>query len=149
MQQLALQSFFEIFPRQCPQIGGDAHQGLHGRVQFADGAVGADVAFTLQASKDDAFIVVASGRRPMTPVLGAAGTHDEDAAAILPWAMTGAIWIDADGNGESLGRIASVAPSPGLRPPPSRQILLGGASQGPGAEPIQGGSRTGTDGGAL
>jgi hypothetical protein len=73
---------------------------------LADGAIGADMAFTLQASKDDAFIVVASGRTPMTPVLGAAGTHDEDVAAILPWAMTGAIWIDADGNGESLGRLA-------------------------------------------
>lgn len=81
-------------------------------IALADGAIGADVAFTLQASKDDAFIVVASGKTPMTPVLGAAGTRGEDAAAILPWAMTGAIWIDADGNGEALGRIASPKEKP-------------------------------------
>jgi hypothetical protein len=117
-------------------------------VALADGAVGADVAFTLQAAKDDAFIVVASGHAPMTPVLGAAGTHDEDLAAILPWAMTGAIWIDADGNGESLGRLVPVAPSPGLRPPPSRQVPLQGSGLGPGPEPSPGSSRARTDGGA-
>jgi hypothetical protein len=34
----------------------------------------------------------------MTPVLGG------DPKEITPFAMTGAIWIDADGDGESLGR---------------------------------------------
>jgi hypothetical protein len=44
-----------------------------------------DVTFHLRASKDDAFVVVADG---------ASSFH----------AMTGALWIDADGDGESLGR---------------------------------------------
>jgi hypothetical protein len=37
----------------------------------------------------------------MTPVL-AAGPGGN--AEITPWAMTGAIWIDADGDGKALGR---------------------------------------------
>jgi hypothetical protein len=75
-----------------------------------DGAIGADVAFTLHASGDDVFVVVASGHTPMTPVLGSGRASGDDADALLPWAMTGAIWIDADGNGEALGRHAVPAP---------------------------------------
>ena len=37
----------------------------------------------------------------MLPVLGAADGGEGD---ITPWAMSGAIWIDADGDGKSLGR---------------------------------------------
>jgi hypothetical protein len=116
-------------------------------VALADGAIGADVAFTLQAAKDDAFIVVASGPTPLTPVLGAVGLADADAAAILPWAMTGAIWIDADGNGESLGRIVPVGPSPGPGTPLSRSVLLRGAGPKPAAEPISASPRAGKDAG--
>ena len=29
-----------------------------------------------------------------------------DDKEIAPWAMTGAVWIDADGDGKSLGRVA-------------------------------------------
>ncbi len=60
--------------------------------------MGADLTFTVVARSDDAIAVVASGSRPMSPVLSG------DAAEIAPWAMTGAIWIDADGDGKSLGR---------------------------------------------
>jgi hypothetical protein len=67
----------------------------------AAGALAADATFTLRAAADDAFVVVASGKTPMTPVLAG------DAAEITPWAMTGAIWIDADGDGNALGRSAA------------------------------------------
>jgi hypothetical protein len=62
------------------------------------GARGADLSFALRFDKDDAFFVVASGKKPLKPVL------DGDDREILPWAMTGAIWVDADGDGRSLGR---------------------------------------------
>jgi hypothetical protein len=67
----------------------------------AAGALAADATFTLRADADDAFVVIASGSTPMTPVLvaGPGGS-----AEITPWAMTGAIWIDAGGDGKSLGR---------------------------------------------
>jgi len=67
----------------------------------AAGALAADATFTVRASADDAFVVVASGARPMSPVLGSAAGAD---AEITPWAMSGAIWIDADRDGKSLGR---------------------------------------------
>jgi hypothetical protein len=64
----------------------------------ATGALVADVSFDLRVSGDDAFVVIASGARPMSPVL--AGDDRE----IVPWAMTGALWVDAEGDGRSLGR---------------------------------------------
>ena len=36
-------------------------------------------------------------RKPMSPVLGSAAGAD---AEITPWAMSGAIWIDADRDGK-------------------------------------------------
>lgn len=65
---------------------------------LASGAQGADVTFVLQFERDDALFVIASGSRPLSPVLGG------DDAEILPWAMSGAIWVDADGDGRALGR---------------------------------------------
>jgi hypothetical protein len=62
------------------------------------GALVADVSFDLRATADDAFVVIASGTRPMSPVL--AGDDRE----IVPWAMTGALWVDADRDGRALGR---------------------------------------------
>jgi hypothetical protein len=63
------------------------------------GAQAADVTFDrLRFDADDAFYVVAKGSRPMSPVLSG------DPKEIAPWAMTGAIWVDADGDGKSLGR---------------------------------------------
>jgi hypothetical protein len=67
----------------------------------AAGALVADTTFALRAQADDAFVVIASGTKAMSPVLGAA---DGAGAEILPWAMTGAIWIDADGDGKALAR---------------------------------------------
>ena len=62
------------------------------------GARGGDVSFQERFDADDAFFVVASGSAPLSPVLAG------DERDILPWAMTGAIWVDADGDGRSLGR---------------------------------------------
>ena len=63
-----------------------------------NGARGADVTFALRFDADDAFFILAMGHRPLTPVLGG------DEREILPWAMTGAVWVDADGDGRALGR---------------------------------------------
>jgi hypothetical protein len=65
------------------------------------GAMAADVVLHAKVKGDDAVFVVASGSKPMTPVL--AGDEKE----IAPWAMTGAIWVDADGDGKALGREAA------------------------------------------
>jgi hypothetical protein len=62
------------------------------------GAAQGNVSFTLDAPKDDAFIVSASGTQSMRPLLSG---DDRETA---PFAMTGAIWIDADGDGKALGR---------------------------------------------
>jgi hypothetical protein len=67
-------------------------------VPLKTGALGADATFTVVTRLDDALAVVASGSKPMTPVLSG------DPTEITPWAMTGAIWVDADGDGKSLGR---------------------------------------------
>ena len=62
------------------------------------GALEADVSFTVRATADDAFVVVVSGTRPMRPMFSG---EDRE---ISPWAMSGAIWIDANGDGKSLAR---------------------------------------------
>ena len=67
----------------------------------AAGALAADASFTLRVAADDAFVVVASGARPMSPVLGAAAGAD---AEITPWAMSGATWVDANRDGKALQR---------------------------------------------
>ncbi|HZU81528.1 MAG TPA: CehA/McbA family metallohydrolase [Polyangiaceae bacterium] len=67
----------------------------------ASGALAADVAFVERADADDALFVVATGARSLAPVLGG------DDREILPWAMTGAIWLDPDGDGRALGRSPS------------------------------------------
>ncbi len=53
--------------------------------------------FALRAQRDDAFVILARGSKPMAPLLSGEGE-------ITPWAMSGAIWVDADGDGKSLGR---------------------------------------------
>jgi hypothetical protein len=62
------------------------------------GAMEGSASFTLKVEKDDAVFVIASGEKPLSPVLPG------DAAEIRPWAITGAIWLDADGDGHALGR---------------------------------------------
>ena len=64
----------------------------------ASGAMEADVTFMVRAAADDAFVVIVSGRRPMRPMF--TGEDKE----LAPWAMSGAIWIDANGDGKALGR---------------------------------------------
>jgi hypothetical protein len=63
-----------------------------------DGALHGMATVPVTVDADDAIVVIASGSSPMKPVLG--GPDKE----ITPWAMTGAIWIDADGGGHALGR---------------------------------------------
>lgn len=67
----------------------------------SSGALEADVAFTVRAAADDAFVVIVSGTRPMRPMFGG---EDRE---ITPWAMSGVIWIDANGDGKSLAREVS------------------------------------------
>jgi hypothetical protein len=67
----------------------------------ASGAMEADVTFTVRASADDAFVVIVSGSHPMKPMFSG---EDRE---LLPWAMSGAIWIDANGDGKSLAREAN------------------------------------------
>jgi hypothetical protein len=65
------------------------------------GARAADVELVLRFDADDAFFVVASGSKPMVPAMGRDPKSGDE---MLPWAMTGAIWVDANGDGKSLGR---------------------------------------------
>ncbi len=60
-------------------------------------ALVATATFDVKAASDDAFIVVTSGTRPLSPVVAGDGPD------VLPWAMTGAVWIDADRDGRALG----------------------------------------------
>jgi hypothetical protein len=62
------------------------------------GALEADASFAVRAGVDDAFVVIVSGTKPMRPMLSG---EDRE---ITPWAMSGAIWIDANGDGKSLAR---------------------------------------------
>jgi hypothetical protein len=62
------------------------------------GAIVREATFKMTARTDDAFVVVVNGSTPMRPVL--AGDPDET----RPSAVTGPIWIDADGDGKALGR---------------------------------------------
>jgi hypothetical protein len=71
----------------------------------ASGALVAEASFTVHVKEDDALVVVVSGTRPMRPVLS--GEDSE----IAPWAMSGPIWIDANGDGKALGRTRSALAS--------------------------------------
>lgn len=61
------------------------------------GAFVAEARVAMRFAADDAFVVIASGKKPMRPIY--AGTDAE----IAPWAMSGAVWVDGDGDGKSLG----------------------------------------------
>lgn len=65
-----------------------------------NGAIVREATHRFTTKEDDAFVVVVNGPSPMKPVL--AGDPDET----RPSAVTGPIWIDADGDGKSLGREA-------------------------------------------
>jgi hypothetical protein len=100
---------------------GEIARGALAPKPLSAGAVGADVAPRVHVDGDDALVVIVSGATPMTPVLGG------DPKEIQPWAMTGAIWIDADGDGQALGRRAMTgawpktsSSSPTTAAPPAR-----------------------------
>lgn len=63
-----------------------------------NGAIVREGAHRFTTKEDDAFVVVVNGSSPMKPVL--AGDADET----RPSAVTGPIWIDADGDGKAMGR---------------------------------------------
>ena len=64
----------------------------------AAGALAARRTFDLAVDRDDAILVVVTGDKPLSPVLPGDGPE------ITPYAISGAIWLDADGDGKSLGR---------------------------------------------
>jgi hypothetical protein len=64
------------------------------------GANVASIDIPIHVTADDAVVIYAAGDKPLSPVLSG------DAKEIAPYAMTSAIWVDADGDGKSLGRVA-------------------------------------------
>jgi hypothetical protein len=83
------------------RAAGDAKVTGDGKLvakKNAQGAMESEATLTLRAAKDDAFVVIVSGGKPMRPML--AGDDKE----LVPWAMSGPIWVDADGDGKALGR---------------------------------------------
>jgi len=67
--------------------------------KVATGALVAEGRASVLVKEDDAFLVIVSGTKAMRPVLSG-----NDDAEIAPWAMSGPIWIDTNGDGKSLGR---------------------------------------------
>lgn len=80
--------------------GGHAHPVAASAIKLKlDGKrMTADAVLHARFARDDAIVVIARGSKPMVPVLGG------DPKEIVPYAMTGAVWVDADGDGRSLGR---------------------------------------------
>jgi hypothetical protein len=64
----------------------------------------ANVSFDVTVTEDDAFVVTASGTRALSPVLARTAADPAENKDILPWAMSGAIWIDARAKPRSLAR---------------------------------------------
>ena len=64
----------------------------------AAGALASHAQFDLPVDRDDAILVIVTGDKPLSPVLPGGGPE------IRPYAISGAIWLDADGDGKSLGR---------------------------------------------
>jgi hypothetical protein len=94
---------FAAIDRAELRVAGSARVEPKGAVTIVpkktpSGALEADVTFTVRASADDAFVVIVSGSRPMKPMFSG---EDKE---LLPWAMSGAVWIDANGDGKSLAR---------------------------------------------
>lgn len=64
----------------------------------ARGAWVADELFDVKLKQDDAFVVLARGKTPLGNLLG------PETSDMLPFAMTGATWVDVNRDGVSLGR---------------------------------------------
>ncbi|WP_437925497.1 hypothetical protein WMF37_41600 [Sorangium sp. So ce291] len=91
-------------------LGGGSRQGTKAhvdRTKVHAGGAGGDrrpgpsAPGTISIAEDTFVVAIVRGRRPLEPVL--TGNPDE----ILPFAMTAPLWIDADGDGRSLGRAAA------------------------------------------
>ncbi|WP_437620505.1 hypothetical protein [Sorangium sp. So ce1151] len=84
-------------------LGGGSRRGTKARVDRAGGdrRPGPSAPGTISIAEDTFVVAIVRGRRPLEPVL--TGNPDE----ILPFAMTAPLWIDADGDGRSLGRTAA------------------------------------------
>lgn len=67
------------------------------------GAYVANVPLTLRPREDDAFVVIVRGTKPLGPLLG------PETSDMLPYAMTGATWVDVNGDGVALGRKTAAA----------------------------------------
>ncbi|WP_437294712.1 hypothetical protein [Sorangium sp. So ce426] len=76
-----------------PDARAGAARGDRGPAQGARGAI--------SVAEDTFVVAIVRGRRPLEPVLAG------DPGEILPFAMTAPLWIDADGDGRSLGRAAA------------------------------------------
>lgn len=76
--------------RRPPRPDAGAARGDRGPGQSAHGAI--------SVAEDTFVVAIVRGRRPLQPVLAG------DPGEILPFAMTAPLWIDADGDGRSLGR---------------------------------------------
>ncbi|WP_437895351.1 CehA/McbA family metallohydrolase [Sorangium sp. So ce124] len=75
---------------QGPDARAGAARGDRGPGQSAHGAI--------SVAEDTFVVAIVRGRRPLEPVLAG------DPGEITPFAMTAPLWIDADGDGRSLGR---------------------------------------------
>ncbi len=80
------------------RASGEKLEKLVTQQPSTSGALVATAQFDLAVKTDDAFIVTAAGDKTLEPVLAG------DAADIRPYALAGAIWIDADADGKSLAR---------------------------------------------
>ena len=65
----------------------------------ASGALTADLSRSIVLDRDDAVVIVVTGSGTLEPVLSG------PAGEIHPFAMTGATWVDANGDGQALGRM--------------------------------------------
>jgi hypothetical protein len=107
-------------PREPDDKNGARVETMHVALSAGRGARSADVVFEARFDRDDAFFIVATGKKPLAPILegpprvaaaprgdearGPADARDASDAETTPWAMTGAVWVDADGDGASLAR---------------------------------------------
>ncbi|WP_437276638.1 CehA/McbA family metallohydrolase [Sorangium sp. So ce375] len=84
-----------------PDARADAARGGRGSGQSADRGPGQSARGAISIAEDTFVVAIVRGRRPLEPVLAG------DPGGILPFAMTAPLWIDADGDGRSLGRAAA------------------------------------------
>ncbi|XXX74723.1 CehA/McbA family metallohydrolase [Sorangium sp. So ce134] len=80
---------------------GPAQSGARAGGAVGGGRPGQGARGAISVTEDTFVVAIVRGRRPLEPVLTG------DPGEILPFAMTAPLWIDADGDGRSLGRAAA------------------------------------------